>query len=184
MTASAAPREPTSVDVLRQPPPDGQMDAPVLVLGIGNELLGDDGVGVVAARQLQQPAIPAVDVLDGGTLGLMLMPYLAGRHAVLIIDAVSTEHGRPGDVVVLADGDVRRGHGVRATAHDIGLVDALAATELAGCAPRHVALVGIVPESITDRWGLSALIDSRLDVLVAVARSVLTTWKVEVPGHA
>ncbi|MCK9930278.1 HyaD/HybD family hydrogenase maturation endopeptidase [Frankia sp. Mgl5] len=165
-------------------------DAPVLVLGIGNELLGDDGVGVVAARRLGTPPIPGVDVLDGGTLGLMLMPYLAGRDAVLILDAVSTAHGRPGDVIVIPDGDVRRGHGVRATAHDIGLVDALAATELAGCAPRHVALVGVVPESVTERWGLSSLLESRVDALVDAARSVLAEWsvlveqKVQVPGHA
>ncbi|OHV32570.1 hydrogenase maturation protease [Parafrankia colletiae] len=159
-------------------------DAPVLVLGIGNELLGDDGVGVVAARRLATPPLPGVDVLDGGTLGLMLMPYLAGRRAVLILDAVATAHGRPGDLVVIPDGDVRRGHGVRATAHDIGLVDALAATELAGCAPRHVALVGVVPESITDRWGLSALLASRVDAMVDAARAVLTDWEVQVPGHA
>ncbi|WP_018637730.1 HyaD/HybD family hydrogenase maturation endopeptidase [Parafrankia elaeagni] len=177
--------EGTSVAVLRGAPAaaDGP-DAPVLVLGIGNELLGDDGVGVVAARRLAAPPIPGVDVLDGGTLGLMLMPYLAGRHAVLILDAVATAHGQPGDLVVIGDGDVRRGHGVRATAHDIGLVDALAATELSGCAPRHVALVGVVPESITDRWGLSDLIASRVDAIVDAARAVLTEWEVEVPGHA
>ncbi|MCK9902185.1 HyaD/HybD family hydrogenase maturation endopeptidase [Frankia sp. Cpl3] len=189
MTAATGPHgtshETTSPAVLRETvaAADGP-DAPVLVLGIGNELLGDDGVGVVAARRLATPPLPGVDVLDGGTLGLMLMPYLAGRRAVLILDAVATAHGRPGDLVVIPDGDVRRGHGVRATAHDIGLVDALAATELAGCAPRHVALVGVVPESITDRWGLSALLASRVDAMVDAARAVLTDWEVQVPGHA
>ena len=49
----------------------------------------DDGVGVVAARRLADHAMPGVDVLDGGTLGLMLMPYIAGRQAVLVLDAVS-----------------------------------------------------------------------------------------------
>jgi hydrogenase maturation protease len=158
--------------------------APVLVLGIGNELLGDDGVGVVAARRLAEPPMPGVEVLDGGTLGLMLMPYLAGRQAVLILDAVSQAGRKPGDVVVLLDHDVRRGHGVRTTAHDIGLVDALSAAELAGCAPDRVALVGIVPESIADRWGLSPLLTARLDAVVTTARTVLTDWGVEVTTHA
>ena len=158
--------------------------APVLVLGIGNELLGDDGVGVVAARHLAVPPMPGVEVLDGGTLGLMLLPYLAGRHAVLILDAVSQANRAPGDVVVLRDHDVRRGHGVRATAHDIGLVDALSAAELAGCAPERVALVGIVPESVADRWGLSPLVTARLDTLLTAARTVLTGWGVEVSTHA
>lgn len=158
--------------------------APVLVLGIGNELLGDDGVGVVAARRLAVPPMPGVEVLDGGTLGLMLMPYLAGRYAVLILDAVTQGHRRPGTIVVLQDSEVRRGHGVRATAHDIGLVDALSAAELAGCAPERVALVGIVPESIDDRWGLSPLLTGRIDTMVATARTILTNWGVEVPSHA
>jgi hydrogenase maturation protease len=158
--------------------------APVLILGIGNELLGDDGVGVVAARRLAVPPMPGVEVLDGGTLGLMLMPYLAGRHAVLILDAVSQANRAPGEVVVLHDNDVRRGHGVRATAHDIGLVDALSAAELAGCAPHRVALVGIVPESIADRWGLSPLLTASLDTMVTTARTILTDWGVEAPTHA
>ncbi|MFI7545188.1 HyaD/HybD family hydrogenase maturation endopeptidase [Actinoplanes sp. NPDC049599] len=158
--------------------------APVLVLGVGNELLGDDGVGVVAARRLADPPLPGVEVVDGGTLGLMLMPYLAGRRAVLILDAVSQAGRAPGDLVVLHDHDVRRGHGVRATAHDIGLVDALSAAELAGCAPHRITLVGIVPVSVADRWGLSPLLTARLDAMVTTARSILTDWGVEVPTHA
>ena len=82
---------------------DGNTAAPVLVLGIGNELLGDDGAGVVAARSLAASPMPGVEVLDGGTLGLMLMPYIAGRQAVLVLDAVSGIHGIPGEIVVIGD---------------------------------------------------------------------------------
>ncbi len=159
-------------------------NAPVLVLGIGNELLGDDGVGVVAARRLAGLPVPGVDVLDGGTLGLMLMPYIAGRQAVLVFDAVSGAHGTAGEIVVIRDSDVRRGHGVRATAHDIGLVDALSAAELAGCPPARIALVGIVPSSITERWGLSPLLESRVDSMVDAARVVLGEWGIEATGGA
>jgi hydrogenase maturation protease len=158
--------------------------APVLVLGIGNELLGDDGAGVVAARRLAGVPIPGLEVLDGGTLGLMLMPYIAGRQAVLVFDAVSGAHGTPGEVVVIHDGDVRRGHGVRATAHDIGLVDALSAAELAGCPPARIALVGIVPSSITERWGLSPLVQSRIGAMVEAASVILGEWGVEVASGA
>ncbi len=169
--------------------PDGSRSAdgpaaPAVVLGIGNELLGDDGAGVVAARRLAKLPIPGVDVLDGGTLGLMLMPYIAGRQAVLVLDAVSHAHGTPGDVVVIGDSDVRRGHGVRATAHDIGLVDALSAAELAGCAPARIALIGIVPAEITEHWGLSPVVGSRVGAMVDAARAVLAEWGVEVPGDA
>ncbi len=158
--------------------------ASVLVLGVGNELLGDDGIGVVAARQLAALPIPGVDIVDGGTLGLMFMPYIAGREAVLVLDAVSQAHGEPGQLIVLGDGEVRNGHGVRMTAHDIGLVDALSAAQLAGCAPARVGLVGVVPASITERWGLGPLAQSRIGAMVAAARRVLADWGVEVPADA
>jgi hydrogenase maturation protease len=154
--------------------------APVLVLGIGNELLGDDGLGVVAARRLAASPMAGVEVVDGGTLGLMLMPYIAGREAVLVLDAVSLAQGAPGQVVVLGDGEVRNGHGVRMTAHDVGLVDALAAARLAGCSPQRVGLVGVVPASVTERWGLSPVVASRIGDMVAAARDVLAGWGVEV----
>ena len=165
-------------------PAGGQPGRPVLVLGIGNELLGDDGAGVVAARRLAGSRLPGVEVLDGGTLGLMLMPHLAGRDAVLVLDAVSQAEGMPGDVVVIGDGDVRRGHGVRATAHDVGLVDALAAAELAGCPPVRLALVGVVPASVTTRWGLSPVVDARIDAMVAAARAVLAEWGIRMSSDA
>jgi hydrogenase maturation protease len=158
--------------------------APVLVLGIGNILLGDDGAGVEAARRLAAMQIPGVDVLDGGTIGFMLMPYLAGRRAVLVLDAVSGDQGIPGDVVVIGDSAVRRGHGIRLTAHDIGLVDALAAAELTGCAPQQVSLVGIVPASTTERWGLSPVVASRVAAMTDAARRVLAGWGVKVPASA
>jgi len=163
---------------------DGPGTAPVLVLGVGNELLGDDGAGVVATRRLAASPIPGVDILDGSTLGLMLMPHVAGREAVLVLDAVSLAAGVPGDVVVIRDADVRRGHGMRATAHDVGLVDALAAAEFAGCAPGRLALVGVVPVSVTERWGLSPLVDSRIGAMVEAARTVLAEWGVEATGDA
>jgi hydrogenase maturation protease len=163
---------------------DSNTAAPVLVLGIGNELLGDDGAGVVAARRLATSPMPGVEVLDGGTLGLMLMPYIAGRQAVLVLDAVSEIHGKPGEIVVIGNSDVRRGHGVRATAHDVGLVDALSAAELAGCAPARVALVGIVPASVTERWGLSPIVGRRVGEMVTAARVVLAEWAAGGPADA
>ncbi|MGA9677583.1 MAG: hydrogenase maturation protease, partial [Mycobacterium sp.] len=82
--------------------------APILVLGIGNELLGDDGTGITAARRLAPLLPPEVDLLDGGTLGLLLTPLIAGRDAVLVLDAVAPSHGEPGSVVLLRDAEVRR----------------------------------------------------------------------------
>ncbi len=93
-------------------------------------------------------------------------------------------HGNPAQIVVIRDGDVRRGHGMRATAHDVSLVDALSAAELAGCAPERVAFVGIVPASVTERWGLSPIVGGRVGEMVSAARVVLAGWAAEVPADA
>ncbi|MBE1494040.1 hydrogenase maturation protease [Amycolatopsis lexingtonensis] len=154
--------------------------APVLVLGIGNELLGDDGVGVVAARRLAALVPPAVEVLDGSTLGLLLAPLLADRSAVLVLDAVSERHGPPGTIVLLRDTEIRRGHGLRATAHDVGLVDALSAVELSGRAPGCIALVGLVAEPPRCRFGLGRRARAELPALVETACGVLREWRVPV----
>ncbi|WIY00494.1 hydrogenase maturation protease [Amycolatopsis mongoliensis] len=154
--------------------------APVLVLGIGNELLGDDGVGVVAARRLAPLLPPGVEVLDGSTLGLLLTPLLADRAAVLVLDAVSERHGPPGSIVLLRDAEIRRGHGMRATAHDVGLVDALSAVELMGRAPRHLALAGLVTEAPVCRFGLGPVARDRLPDVLGTACEVLRGWGV--PG--
>ena len=152
--------------------------APILVLGIGNELLGDDGTGIAAARRLAPLLPPEVDLLDGGTLGLLLTPLIAGRDAVLVLDAVAPSHGEPGSVVLLRDAEVRRGHGMRATAHDVRLVDALSAAELTGRAPHRFALAGMVPASLACGVGLSPTVQGRLPKLVRLACDVLRSWGV------
>ena len=152
--------------------------APILVLGIGNELLGDDGMGITAARRLAPLLPPEVDVLDGGTLGLLLTPLIAGRDAVLVLDAVAPSHGEPGSVVLLQDAEVRRDHGMRATAHDVSLVDALSAAELTGRTPHRLALAGMVPASLACGVGLSPTVQGRLPKLVRLACDVLRSWGV------
>ena len=86
---------------------------PILVLGIGNELFTDEGLGVVAARRIAQSGLPGVEVLDGATLGLALLPEIADRDAVLLLDAI---------VAGYVDGDLGRDELV-AAGHDPATVD-------------------------------------------------------------
>ena len=120
---------------------DEESTTPVLVLGIGNLLMGDEGVGVHAARLLQHtPLPPHAHVLDGGTGGFTLLEHLQGYRQAIIVDA--TIDGRaPGSVSLLQPryaSDYPRTLG----AHDIGLKDLIEAAELLGQMPR-VALVTI-----------------------------------------
>ena len=126
----------------------------VLVLGLGNTLLTDDGVGVHVARQLGcDPATPNwIQPLDGGTLGFRLLGTLSRADAVLIIDAAQL--GAPAGTIRLFDRDelVRHiGRSDRSSAHEAGLADLLTLARLEGFRPKYLALLGIQPQTID--WG-------------------------------
>ncbi len=153
---------------------------PVLVLGVGNELFTDEGLGCVAAREIEQLQLEGVDVRDGSTLGIALLPELAGRSAVLILDAITREDALPGELVVLHGEQVPANRQLTVSAHQIGVSQALAAAELAGCRPARLAAVGMVPVDLTTGWGLSPAVATQLPEMVSRAREILRGWGV--PG--
>lgn len=154
--------------------------AEILVLGVGNELFTDEGLGCVAARTLAKLGLPGVDVLDGATLGIALLPELADRTALLLLDAIVRHDAAPGDLVVLRGREVPANRDLTMSAHQIGISEALAAAELAGCAPPRLAAVGMVPVCLETGYGVSETIRDRLPQMVAHARAVLREWGV--PG--
>lgn len=158
--------------------------AETLVLGIGNELFTDEGLGVVAARRIADLALPGVEVLDGATLGLALLPEIADRTSVLLLDAVVAGELAPGTVLTLAADQIPMARSIMMSAHQIGVVDALAAAELAGCAPRRLAAVGMVPISLEMGYGLSPDAERGLDEVVDQALCQLAAWDVPVPTRA
>ncbi len=146
----------------------------VLVLGLGNVLLGDDGLGPVALARLERDYrfAPEVRLVDGGTLGLTLLDELAqARHAILV-DAVAT--GEPAGTLVRLDGEaVRDAVRERLSVHQVGVADLLDVARLVGCYPDSVVLLGLVPGSIGLHVGRTAAVESALNELVsAVAREV------------
>ncbi len=129
----------------------------ILVLGLGNVLLGDDGLGETAVRLFEETHGPfdRVRILDGGTLGLSLLPYLQEARAAILVDAIRAD--RPAGTLVRLTGDeVAPAVATRLSVHQIGVADLLDAARLAGNLPRELVLLGLVPESIELRLGLSA----------------------------
>jgi hydrogenase maturation protease len=109
-------------------------DKPVLVLGIGNLLLGDEGIGVHAVRKLQEEPLPArVTVVDGGTGGFHLLEYFGAFPTIILIDAASD--GKPSGTVSLAQPRYASDFPRSLTAHDIGLRDMIEAAALLGPLP-------------------------------------------------
>ncbi|HYQ91467.1 MAG TPA: HyaD/HybD family hydrogenase maturation endopeptidase, partial [Candidatus Competibacteraceae bacterium] len=119
----------------------------VLVLGIGNTLLQDEGVGVHVVQALRHRyQIPAeIELLDGGTAGMSLLEDLMDKDHVIIIDAIHTGEP-PGTMVRLEDEAVPVFLQQRISPHQLGLSEVLAALVLVDKKPRHLVLIGIVPE--------------------------------------
>ncbi len=142
----------------------------VLVLGLGNILLGDEGLGVRAAERLAARYVlpDGVDVVDGGTSGYDLIDILAGRDRVIVLDAVDGEGG-PGTLVRLHASAVPVGWQAKQSHHQLGLADVLAALTLLEQAPRALTVIGLVPQDLDLGLDLSLTIAARLDDLVDAA---------------
>ena len=150
----------------------------LLVLGLGNVLCGDDGLGVAAVNLLEQAyRMPeGVRVIDGGTLGLSLLPMLQDAEQVLMVDAMGVAGAEPGTAVRLAGMDVPPAVRERLSPHQIGVADLLDAARLMGCCPEHMILVGLVPHDLGLRVGLSPAVERAMprlvETIVAEARAL------------
>lgn len=139
----------------------------LLVLGLGNVLCTDDGLGVRVLSRLERGYIapPGVRLLDGGTLGLSLLSELEKAPVVILIDAIQTEDP-PGSLVRLEGADVVSATRERLSPHQIGVADLMDAMRLRQSTPPRMVLLGVVPESIELGVGCSPAVDAALPRLV------------------
>ena len=140
---------------------------PLLVLGLGNVLLEDDGVGGAAVSLLlDRSDVPqGVQVLDGGTLGLSLLPHLEAADTVILVDAVRTD-AAAGSLVRLDGDEVAPAVATRLSPHQVGVADLLDGARWLGRYPHRVILLGLVPASIELGVGLSPAVHASLPDLV------------------
>lgn len=163
--------------------PDGDpVGFETLILGIGNPLWADEGFGVRAAEQLnaQYEFPPEVRVMDGGTLGLMLLPYVRSATNLLILDAI--DFGlEPAEMKVIVGDDVPKFMGVKKMSmHQTGFQEVLMSAEMFGQAPEKLALVGVQPEFLNDYGGsLRDSVKARLPEAVAAALGILSDWGID-----
>jgi len=140
---------------------------PILVLGLGNPLRGDDGVGVRVVEELQRQTLPAdVEVLDAGTPGVGLIHLLEGRARAVIVDAA--EMGRPpGEVVRFRVSDVALIRSAeRFSLHGRGVADALALAAALGIPLPEIVVYGVQPMQVGWGAGLSDEVAAALPGLV------------------
>jgi hydrogenase maturation protease len=140
---------------------------PLLVLGLGNVLCGDDGAGVCAVEHLtaRWNFPDGVRILDGGTLGLSLLPYLRAADRAILVDAVLVDEP-PGSIVRFDGEEVFAVAGARMSCHQIGVAEVLECARLLGDLP-ETTLVGIAAQDVGAMARPTRAVSDRIDDLVA-----------------
>jgi hydrogenase maturation protease len=153
----------------------------IVVLGVGNLLWADEGFGVRCVEALGDAYdLPAdVAVMDGGTLGLALVPLLLDATHVLLFDAVA-HRGEPGSLVVARDDEVPLlMGGNKMSLHQVGVNDIFASLELLGHKPEHITVVGIKPVQLADYGGsLTEAVQQQVPAALQLGIEELARWGV------
>jgi hydrogenase maturation protease len=152
---------------------------PILVLGLGNDILGDDAVGLVAARRLRGQCSTDVDVIEAAEAGLGLLDFLEGRSHALLLDAILTGCHPAGTMLEYSQKDFRTVIGP--SPHYAGLPEVLRLAEcLAIPVPTEICVLAMEAEDpYCIREGLSAAVDQALPGYVERARQIVDGWRRE-----
>ena len=153
--------------------------ARTLVLGLGNPLMADDGAGLAALAHLREEwDLPDVELVDGGTWGLSLLPLFESFERVLLLDAVHAK-ARPGTLLMLSRNQLPRYFAQKLSPHQIDLREVLGLAELRGALPATLVVIGVQPAEVELRAELSAPVERAIDGMVA-----LTIDQLGQLGHA
>lgn len=151
-----------------------------LVLGLGNPLVSDEGFGVQAIRRLNERYVfpDEVHLIDGGTLGLKLLPILEDFDRIIILDAVDVSQS-PGTIARIAWDDVRRALPVKISPHQETVTEVLALLELRRGKPDDFLIIGCQPASLEMGLELSSAVEDGLERVLKDVVELLKGW-----GHA
>lgn len=151
------------------------------MLGVGNVLLSDEGMGIKAVEELKRRYSfnTEVELLDGGTLGLDLLYFLEGTDRLLIIDAVLGGNP-PGFIYKFRGDEVKTYFRRKVSAHEIGIQEVLAVAEITGRYPEEIVVIGMEPESLDISLELSQTVRNNFDKLLNEVLDQLREWGIEV----
>jgi hydrogenase maturation protease len=147
-----------------------------VVIGIGNPLMGDDGIGLAALQRIQAWEFePFVERVDGGTWGMNLLQFVEEARRLLVLDAI--EAGlQPGASVTLEGDEIPRFLSTKLSPHQIDLREVLALAELRGTLPEEIVAIGLQPGRVEMSERLSPEVEARLDDMVERCVERLRSW--------
>lgn len=161
-----------------------------VVLGCGNPIMADDGLGIAVLARLQRDWLisPDVQLVDGGTWGVNLLPAIETADRLLLLDAIRGGLP-PGTLTTLADAELPRFFAHKLSPHQIDLREVLALAELRGTVPASIVALGAEPEVVDLRDGLSPPVEAVVGELARRAAAQLMAWGHELtprpaPAHA
>jgi len=159
----------------------------MVILGIGNVLQKDDGLGVYASSYLKENYTfsEEVEIINGGVEGINLFSVLEQNNTVLILDSIELKD-EPGSIYLIPSSELS-GHGLNSGgAHEIGVIQCLDMLELQGKPQPKATILGIVPQHVTFDMALSQTITDAFDGYIKVALDFLKQEGIEARknGHA
>ncbi len=146
-----------------------------VVLGVGNVILADEGVGVRVVEALERDYVmpPGVNVIDAGTSGMEMLEDMSNLDFLLVVDAIAAGKA-PGELVQLRGDEVPVFFRRNLSPHGIGLSDVLASLEFLGAEPKETVILGVQPTSLDLSTELTPTIAARVPELVAQVVDELT----------
>jgi len=156
-----------------------------VVLGLGNRIQGDEALGALVVEALDRPDGPlatlpdpgAVEAIDGGTVGLALLPLIEGLDGLVVVDLI--DGGREPGTLQDLDGTLLLRRDIVMGVHDLGATELLATLQLMGSMPRRVRVVGIQPMRVSLGTELTPEVGAAVPALVAAVVDHLRTWQKE-----
>jgi hydrogenase maturation protease len=144
-----------------------------LILGIGNILLKDEGVGVHVVRRIKGMDLPKdVEVLDGGTAGLELVDFIENRRKLIVVDAVKTG-AKPGTIYRLLETNLKIKPKAIMSFHEIDFLDALYMSDVMKNKPKEIIVIGVEPKDMSDGVELSPEIEERIPRIIEIVMKEL-----------
>ncbi len=159
---------------------DTKTEINILILGIGNLLLSDEGAGIrVIENLMENYNIPdTIEVTDGGTMGIELLPWIEGRSHIIIVDAVRSDNP-PGSVLRIDN--VPAFFRDRISPHQIGISDVLAMATITDGLSAEVILIGIEPESLSGWIDLSETVAAKIETMTDLVIAEIEKLDSDIP---
>lgn len=150
------------------------------IIGVGNILMQDEGIGPKVAEFLKDNYTfdPDIEIIDGGTLGLELLPYIEKYKKLIIVDVVDFGK-KPGFIKILRGEEIPPYLRTKLSAHHVGVQDLIEVARIMNFLPEELVLVGIQPESIDLGLDLTPTLADKLKELINEVLKILSMWGIK-----